>query len=97
MNYRSRNGWLGSVGIWPLLMLSMLMSAGCARKLPPSIPADDRGCYVGVVPDDATQVSAIKVWAPRAQAGDLVITPACDQAREDELTNWAKRWLFGGK
>lgn len=75
----------------------MLWLGGCAMRSVPSIPVDDRACYVGVVPHDPIQLGTVQIWATQARPGDRVITPACDDARDEELLNFARRLLMKPK
>lgn len=44
---------------------------------------------MGVVP--AADLSAVRQWAPQAQAGDLLISRACDEATTERLLNDIRR------
>jgi len=72
----------------------MLLPSACATKSAPSFPADERGCYLGVVPDDPLVVEAVKAWAPAAKPSDRLVSPACDDAKDEDLFNLTRRLLF---
>jgi hypothetical protein len=67
-----------------MLVLGIGSWSGCTMKLPPG-ENNGRECYLGVVP--TAQVEAVKPWAPAAQAGDVLITRACDDQRTELLLN----------
>jgi len=77
------------LSVWIVLTGGMQSLSGCATKLPPPDLTDARGCYVGMVP--RSQLVQVQVWAPRAQAGDLLITPACDAAETEQMLNDIRR------
>lgn len=60
----------------------------CMPKLEPN-PIDDRGCYVGVLP--ASEVEAVRRWAPRAEAGDRLLTAFCDRTKDRSRLNDLQR------
>ena len=48
-------------------------------------------CYKGVL--DAPHVAAVQAWAPTAQAGDLLLARACDDAVTELLLNDMRRMV----
>lgn len=63
------------------------MTACASRPAPSGL--ETRACYVGVVPAEA--VVSVQAWAPLAQEGDLLITPACDEAQTERVLNAIRR------
>ena len=77
------------LGIWVMLIVGMLSCSACATKPPPSVLPDGRTCYLGAVPP--WSVAEVRTWAPQAQTGDLLISPACDDESTERILNEIRR------
>lgn len=79
----------------PTLLISMGLIAGlvsfsgCTAPLLPSAADDGRNCYLGVV--SAKDLPMIRVWAPKAEPGDLLVSQSCDEMQTEELLNDIRR------
>ena len=69
-------------------MVGILCCAACTPK-PPPVVNDGRACYLGAVPP--AHVESVKVWAPFAQAGDLLMSPSCDAETTELILNDIRR------
>lgn len=72
-------------------MLSVSLP-GCTTKPEPKTSDDDRGCYVGLVPEAASLVWVWQ-WAPKARPGDVLITRACLDQQHEAAMNDVRRML----
>jgi len=79
----------------PTLLISMGLIAGlvsfsgCTAPLLPSGDDGGRNCYLGMV--SAKDVPTIRLWAPKAEPGDLLVSQSCDEMQTEELLNDIRR------
>ena len=86
---RSAKPWTRTRLIWMLLIIGSASWSACTPRLPPSVAGSH--CYKGVL--EAPHVAAVQAWAPTAQAGDLLLARACDDAVTELLLNDMRRMV----
>ena len=90
MRWPKKNGepWGKCLLTWLLLIAVIGSCAACTRKLRPS-EDDGRGCYLGVVAQE--HLGTVRLWAPDAKHGDLLLSRHCDDRNTEQLLNDMRR------